>query len=143
MIKTLFTIAASALLLAGAAQADIQHIVIFKYQPQVDEAARADIARRFLGLKDIARRDGKPYIVSILGGKAMSREGFEQGFEEAFIVTFKTASDRDYFVGKPYRETMDPDHMALAKVAEPLLTHDPGGKLTGLYVFDFDDQAAR
>jgi Stress responsive A/B Barrel Domain len=139
----LLTLAASALLLAGAAQADIRHIVIFKYRPQVAEATRADIAKRFIALKHIARHDGKPYIVSIVGGKAVSREGFDQGFEEAFIVTFKTTGDRNYFVGKPYQETMDPDHLALAKVAEPLLTHDTAGKATGLYVFDFDDRAKR
>lgn len=139
MIKTLLTLTASAILFAGTALADVQHIVIFKYRDGVEASTKADIAKRFIGLKDIARREGKPYILSIVGGKAASREGFDQGFEDAFILTFKTKSDRDYFVGKPYQETMDPDHLALAKVAEPLLTHDAEGKAIELYVFDFDD----
>jgi len=29
----------------------------------------------------------------------------------------------------------------MAKVVEPLLVHDASGKLTGLFVFDFDDKA--
>lgn len=143
MIKTLLTLTASAIFFAGTALADIQHIVIFKYRDGVEASTKADIAQRFIGLKDIARREGQPYILSIVGGKAASKEGFDQGYEEAFILTFKTKSDRDYFVGKPYQDTMDPDHLALAKVAMPLLMQDAQGKATGLYVFDFEDGVAR
>ena len=31
---------------------------------------------------------------------------------------------------------MDPDHLVLAKVVEPLLTRDAAGNVTGLFVFD-------
>ena len=143
LTKAIATLGLAALLFAGSAEADIRHIVIFKYQPQVEASAKAEIAKRFIGLKDLAKREGKPYIVSIVGGVAISKEGFDQGFEDAFIVTFKTKSDRDYFVGKPYQETMDPDHQALAKIAEPLLARDAAGKDIGLFAFDFDDEAAR
>jgi hypothetical protein len=143
LTKAIATLGLAALLFAGSAKADIRHIVIFKYQPQVEASTKAEIAKRFIGLKDLAKRDGKPYIVSIVGGAAISKEGFDQGFEDAFIVTFRTKSDRDYFVGKPYQETMDPDHQALAKIAEPLLARDAAGNDIGLFAFDFDDEAAR
>jgi Stress responsive A/B Barrel Domain len=143
MTKAMMTFATAALLFAGAAKADIRHIVMFKYQPEVAASTKAEIAKRFIGLKDLAKREGKPYIVSIVAGRAISKEGFDQGFEDAFIVTFKTKSDRDYFVGRPYQEEMDPDHQALAKIAEPLLLRDAQGKDVGLFAFDFDDEARR
>ncbi len=130
----------AALLMAMPSFANIQHVVVFRYQPGVSAPVRAENASRFVALKSLAKRDGRHYIVSIVGGKAISREGFDQSFDEAFVVTFKNEADRNYFVGKPYSEAMDPDHLALAKVVEPLLVHDAAGKLTGLFVFDFDDK---
>jgi len=127
--------------LAMPSFAAIQHIVVFRYQPGVSAPVRAENASRFVALKSLAKRDGRSYIVSIVGGRAISREGFDQTFDEAFVVTFKNEADRNYFVGKPYSDAMDPAHLALAKVVEPLLVHDASGKLTGLFVFDFDDQA--
>jgi hypothetical protein len=141
--KKASSLAFAVALFAQAAQADIQHIVVVKYQPHIDAGTKAEIARRFLALKDVAKRDGQPYIVSIAGGRAISREGFDQQLEHAFIVTFKNKTDRDYFVGKPYRDTMDPDHHALATIVEPLLHRDVDGKVTGLFVFDFNDRAAQ
>ena len=137
--KEALTLAFAAALFAQAAQADIQHIVVVKYQANIGAGTKADIARRFLALKDVAKRDGQ-LIVSITGGRAISKEGFDQQLEQAFIVTFKNTTDRDYFVGKPYRNTMDPDHLALATIVEPLLHRDVDGKVTGLFVFDFNDR---
>ncbi len=132
-----------AFVLAAPAFADIHHVVIFKYQAGVSMQKRAEIARAFIGLKESAKRDGKSYIVSIIGGKAISKEGFDKGFEEAFVVTFKNTDDRNYFVGKPYSQTMDPNHLALAKIAEPLLARDATGNVVGLFVFDFDTAGPR
>jgi hypothetical protein len=132
------------LFVAGTAFADIQHIVVFGYKAGVPAEKKAEIATRFLALKDLAKRNGQTYIVSITGGKAISQEGFDQGLEQAFIVTFKNEADRNYFVGKPYSDTMDPAHEALAKVVVPLVASDSTGKPTGLFVFDFnDDYSAR
>jgi hypothetical protein len=132
-------LAALSLIFTQPAFADVQHFVAFHYKPGVDPAIKADIARRFIELKDRAMRDGRPYIVSIVGGKAASREGFDRNLEEGFIVRFRTASDRDYFVGPPYLSAMDPSHEAVAKIVTPLLDADSSGKPTGLFVFDFDD----
>jgi Stress responsive A/B Barrel Domain len=133
----------AAMLFTQSAVADIQHIVIFKYRPDVTESVKTDIARRFIKLKDIARHDGRPYIVSITGGKATSKEGFDQKMDQGFIVTFKNETDRNYWVGKPYSELMDPDHQALAKDVDPLLVRDEGGNVSGIFVFDYDDGTAK
>lgn len=102
----------AATLLASPVFADIHHIVVFRFKSDVTEPQKAAIAARFFDLKDLAKRNGHRYIVSITGGKAISKEGFDQGLEQAFVVIFKNESDRNYFVGKPYTEGMDPAHEA-------------------------------
>jgi hypothetical protein len=129
--------------IAAPAFADIQHVVVFRYKADVTAQQKADIATRFVGLVNVAKHNGKPYIVSITGGKAISKEGFDQGLEQAFIVTFKTRADRDYFVGKPYSDAMDPAHKAMVKTVVPKLEADSTGNPTGLFVFDYDDGSAR
>lgn len=131
-------VGAASLCVGAAASADVVHFVAFKYQPGVSEEKKAEIARRFVDLKNVAKKQGRAYIVSIVGGKAVSKEGFDQGLEEAFIVTFANEDDRNFFVGKPYAASMDPAHEALAKVVEPLLSQGAGGAPNGLFVFDFD-----
>jgi hypothetical protein len=137
--KTLVAAAALGMMLAQTAFADVRHVVAFRFKAGVDAAAIADYAREFFSLKQRALKDGKPYIVDIVGGRPISKEGYDQNFQQAFIVTFKSAADRDFFVGPPYRERMDPVHEALAKKLLPLLATDAMGKPTGIFVFDFDD----
>jgi len=129
--------------IAAPAFADIQHIVVFRYKADVTAQQKAEIATRFVGLKNVARHNGTPYIVSITGGKAISKEGFDQGLEQAFVVTFKNQADRDYFVGKPYSDAMDPAHQAMVQTVVPKLQADSAGKPTGLFVFDYDDGSTR
>ena len=138
--RTKLIVGLATLLVAGTAFADIRHIVVFGYKAGVPEEKKAEIATRFLALKDLAKRNGKTYIVSITGGKAISKERFDQGLEQAFVVTFKNEADRNYFVGKPYSDTMDPAHEALVQVVVPLVAADSTGKPTGLFVFDFSDE---
>jgi hypothetical protein len=139
LLKSRFMIGLVAAFIAGTALADIQHIVVFRYRADVAAATKADLAAHFLALKDLATRDGQRYIVSITGGQAISKEGFDQGLEQAFVVTFKNEADRNYFVGKPYSDTMDPAHQALVQMVVPLIAVDAAGKLSGIFVFDFSD----
>jgi len=134
-----FLAALAAVLIASPAFADIQHIVLLRYKPGVTAEQKAWIATRFLALKDLATRNGKPYIGSITGGKAISKEGFDQGLEQAFVVTFKNEADRNYFVGKPYSNAMDPTHEAFAQIVVRRVAVDSSGKIAGLFVFDYDD----
>jgi hypothetical protein len=132
----------AALAASSSAFANVTHIVAFKYKASVTSAQKADFAQRFLALRHTARRNGQPYIVSITGGHESSREGFDDGMEQIFVVTFKTADDRDYFVGKPYRDAPDPAHGALMPVVMSMIDQDKAGKPT-LFVLDYDDTAAR
>lgn len=135
-------LAAVTTLSAQPAFARIQHFVGFKFKDGVTEAARQKFRTDFLALQEKAKRDGKPYILSIVGGGAISREGFDQNQDAAFIVAFRNTGDRDYFVGAPYSTAMDPAHAALVKVALDMLDRDGNGRPIGLYVFDFDDGIA-
>jgi hypothetical protein len=138
-LRSQFMIGLATVLVAGTAFANVQHIVVFKYKADVSAAKKAEIATRFLALKDLGKRDGQSYIVSITGGKAISKEGFDQGLEQGFVVTFRNEADRNYFVGKPYAAAMDPVHQALAQDVMPLVATDSAGKLVGVFAFDFND----
>ena len=142
-IRTTFLAGLAAASIAAPAFADIHHVVVFRYKADVTAQQKAQIATRFVGLKNLARRNGHRYIVSITGGKAISKEGFDQGLEQAFVVTFKNEADRNYFVGKPYAVDMDPAHEALVKIVVPALAADNTGKPAGLFVFDYSDGATR
>ncbi|MBX5046254.1 Dabb family protein [Rhizobium lentis] len=138
-MKTKMVASASLILtlFAAPALADVYHFVALRYERNVDDSVKAEIAERFKALKDISTRNGKPYIISITGGDGISKEGFDQGFEQGFLVIFANREDRDYFVGKPYSEVMDPSHQAVAQFAEPHFEHDANGKLTGIFVYDY------
>ena len=141
--KGLIAVAIVGVVLTHVAFADIRHVVALQYKAGVDDATKAQIAQEFIRLKDHALRDGRPYIVSILGGPAISKEGFDRNLQWAFIVTFKTEADRDFFVGPPYRKAMDPVHEALAKRVVPLIEADAAGNPSGLFVFDFATSGQR
>lgn len=59
----------------------ITHIVHFAYKPEVDLSTRHLLASRFLLLLESCKRDGKPYILSLTGGKQNSTEGVDKGLE--------------------------------------------------------------
>jgi hypothetical protein len=128
-------------LVATPVIANVTHVVAFKYKASVTSTQKADFTRRFFALRDLARRNGQPYIVSITGGRESSREGFDDGVEQVFIVTFKTADDRDYFVGKPYRDAPDPAHGALMPLVMSMIDQSAAGK-PAIFVMDFDDSGA-
>jgi len=141
--KGLIALTLSGVMLTHAAFADIQHVLAFQYKTGVNDATQAQIAQELIGLQDRALRDGRPYIVSIVGGRAVSKEGLDRHLQWIFIVTFQTEADRDFFVGPPYRKAMDPAHEALAKRVVPLLEADAAGKPSGLFVFDFETSGQR
>lgn len=59
----------------------ITHIVHFAYN--CNEDTKKQIASRFLALKDqcVSKTSGKPYILSLIGGKNNSPEGMNDGLE--------------------------------------------------------------
>jgi hypothetical protein len=124
----------------GYRPAVVRHLVLFRYAPSVTDEQKREVRDRFLALKGAARRDGRPYIVSIETGVQNSGEGASQGLEQGFVVTFKSEGDRNFYVGTPVvtdSRYYDPAHAAFKEFVGPLL--DTNGAL----VFDFDVEARR
>ncbi|MDE1174530.1 MAG: Dabb family protein [Parvibaculaceae bacterium] len=114
----------------------IKHVVLFRYAAEVDDARKEEVIKRFLALKDQARRNGVPYIREIETGAQTSGEGMAHGFEQAFVVTFNSEGDRNYYVGTPVVTDLshvDGAHAAFKKFVEPFLEKGQDGVL----VFDF------
>ena len=130
----------------------VKHVVLFRYTESTTPEQKAEIARRFVALKGLALRNGKPYIVSIETGAQTSGEGVDQGLEQGFIVTFKSAGDRNYYVGAPIVDTstleakranagfFDPAHQDFKEFVGGFL-HQPINP-TGVVVFDFSVEKA-
>lgn len=116
----------------------LRHVVLFRYKSDTSPEAKAQIKQRFLALKQLCKRDGKPYIVSIETGAQSSGEGVDQGLEQGFIVTFASEGDRNYYVGQPVvgdARHYDSAHQAFKDFVGPHL-HEPINP-TGVVVFDF------
>ena len=114
----------------------VEHIVLFRYRPEVSDQTRRLVTERFLNLKNQCVRDGIPYIVSIVTGTPNSLEELDNGFNQGFIVTFSSEGDRNYYVGMPVvndHRFYDSKHDAFKRFVKPLLRTGPDGVL----VFDF------
>ncbi|KAL0954590.1 hypothetical protein HGRIS_003550 [Hohenbuehelia grisea] len=96
---------------ASKAAATIVHIVLFAFKPEVSESTKLDVSSRMLALKHKTRHPdtNRPYILSASGGLDNSPEGLQANFTHGFVVEFKCAADRDYYVAK------DPVHQAFVK----------------------------
>ena len=112
--------AASPALAADApAKGKVVHVVAFKFKKAVSEAKQKEIADALVALK------GKiPQVISIEQGPNISKEGFEHGFQRAFIVTFANEKDRDIYLEHDA-------HKKFAKLLDGLLADK------GVFVFDF------
>ena len=111
----------------------IRHIVLFRYRETVSKEERREVTRRFLSLQK-SLRNGAPYIVSIEEGAQISGEGADKGFEQAFVVTFRSQGDRNYYVGKPIitnPDSYDLEHQAFKEFIKPFLAPE------GVLVFDY------
>lgn len=112
--------------------ATIEHVVLFKYRPGTSEAVKDEIASRFRALATESKRDGKPYIRSLVDGVQNSGEKAGKGLEHGFIVTFNSEGDRNFYVGDPIvsdSKYFDPKHDAFKKFAGP--------HIEDIEVFDF------
>jgi len=85
-------------------------------------------------------RNGKPYILAIETGAQNGGESVDQGLEQAFIVTFKSQGDRNFYVGQPLfndSNFYDVNHQAFKEFVGPLLQKNP----LGVLVFDYAVEA--
>ena len=104
---------------ADAPKGKIVHVVAFKYKKATTDAKQKEIADALVALKKQI-----PQIISIDHGRNVSKEGFEKGFQELFIVTFANEKDRDIYLEHP-------KHKEFAKLLEGILADK------GVFVFDY------
>lgn len=112
----------------------LQHVVLIRFRDGVSAAQRQQIAQQYMALQKQSLRNGKPYIVSIQAGPQFSGEGFSHGLQQAFITTFSSEGDRNYFIGTPVvtdPHHYEPTHAAFKEVFKPVLADG------GLLSFDF------
>jgi hypothetical protein len=139
LITTLIVITLVASIYATTKNPDsglVHHFVAFRFNETiVTPSQKRQVMDTYLALKNkCVDADGNPYIVSFDGGFPNSKEGFQQGMEQSYIVTFKNVADRDYFVGRPFHYPYDPAHDAFKTYVGPLLRQPIN---EGLIVIDF------
>jgi hypothetical protein len=113
----------------------VRNIVLFRYRPGTSEADLQQVRDRFHALQS-SHRDGEPYILGIESGHQNSPEGLGQGFQRAFIVSFASEGDRNYYLGEPLitdPDLYDPMHHAFKTFIGSHLDPHQGSAL----VFDF------
>lgn len=119
---------------------NIKHIVIFKYKDSVTPQQKKEVIQRFLQLQQSKRPgDKRPYIISITTGSQSSGEKASLGFEQAFIVSFRSEGDRNYYVGTPVvgdPAYYDRQHAEFKQFVGPLLEDN-----NGVLVFDFAENS--
>lgn len=131
----------------------VKHVVLFRYNDKVEQNGliKAEIRKRFLELKKISTKNGRPYIVSINAGYFHGHEGAENGLTDGYILTFKSLEDRDFYVGcdseykcseggyKSANLPYDKAHDKFKAFVGPLLFDGDGNGPVGdgVIVFDF------
>jgi hypothetical protein len=103
----------------AAAKGKLIHVVSFKYKKAVTDAKQKEIADALVALKQSI-----PQIISVQHGKNVSKEGFDKGFHQLFIVTFANEKDRDIYLEHP-------KHKEFAKLLDGLIADK------GIFVYDF------
>lgn len=119
---------------------EIKHIVVFKYKPTITPQQKQEVMKRFLALKEESKKDGKSYIISLIGGDCTgSLERLTRDFEHSFIITFKNQDDFNYYLGEPFASPFDQAHDDFKKFVGPFLSVDESGQTNGAMVFDFEN----
>lgn len=111
----------------------VRHMVMFQFKPSATQAQRAEVTQRFMALAQLSRRpDGTPVITALEAGPQDSGENADLGLDYGYLVSFKSAGDRNYYVGRPIVQKeghFDPAHDAFKTFAGPYLQK--------VVVFDF------
>mmetsp|Transcript_13366 Transcript_13366/g.28333 ORF Transcript_13366/g.28333 Transcript_13366/m.28333 type:complete len:205 (-) Transcript_13366:68-682(-) len=120
----------------------LKHIVTFKFKKGVTNEKIHEVRQRFMELETkCLRPNGDPYIESIISGFQHSYEGFHRDQDVAFVVSFKSQGDRNYYVGEPMisaddSDLFDPVHAEFKEYVGPLLDFDNDSSIPAA-VFDF------
>ena len=79
----------------------VQHIVLFRFKPEITPARIAELFREVEQLKSLI-----PGIRYFAGGPNSSPEGFNQGYTHGFLMTFENAAARDAYLPHPEHENV-------------------------------------
>jgi len=101
------------------AKGKLVHVVSFKYKKAITDTKQKEIADALVALKKSI-----PQIQSVQWGKNVSKEGFDKGFHQLFIVTFNNEKDRDIYLEHP-------KHKEFAKLLDGIIADK------GIFVYDF------
>ena len=116
----------------------VRHMVMFRFNPQTTQAERNEVTKRFIALRHLSHRsDGLAPVFSIETGPQISGENADIGLEQAYLVTFRSEGDRNFYVGRPIvtdPRYFDPAHDAFKAFAAPYLEK--------VVVFDFPVEAS-
>lgn len=96
----------------------IQHLVLVKFKPEVDNDT---IEKLFAQLEELKQLIGG--ISYFAGGPYSSHEGLNQGYTHGFVMTFDSVEARDAYLPHPEHE----------RVKEAILPH-----VDGVVAFDFE-----
>ncbi|GAA5985942.1 hypothetical protein JCM10908_006343 [Rhodotorula pacifica] len=79
--------------------APVYHLILVKYKAGLSTEEKTRIARACVALGQQCKheRDGQPYF-TVVGGSNNSKEGLSGPTEHAFVMTFRSNEDRDYYV---------------------------------------------
>ena len=94
---------------ALAADGPIRHVVHFKFKKEATPEQIKKITDEFAALK--SKID---VVESIEWGTNVSPEGLDKGFSHCWIVSFKSAKDRDTYL-------VHPAHKAFVEILKPIL----------------------
>jgi hypothetical protein len=110
-MKLLLTLLTLAMLATTTFAADgpIRHVVHFKFKKDATPEQIKKITDEFAALK--SKIDA---VESIEWGTNVSPEGLDKGFTHCWIVSFKTAKDRDTYL-------VHPAHKAFVDILKPVL----------------------
>ncbi|KZX20992.1 Dabb family protein [Rathayibacter tanaceti] len=116
----------------------LRHIVLIRFRPTALVTEAEEVTRRFVALAHECVRDGLPYIESIETGPQLSVEGAGEGFDRAFLLTFSSEGDLNYYLGRPAVDApglFDPAHDAFKEFVGPFVD------TAGIVAFDFRPDA--
>ena len=109
-VVTSLAVSAVAADVAGTnANGKLIHVVSFKFKPTATSAQIKEVEDAFRALKKKI-----PQIVSYEWGTNVSPEKHDKGFTHGFILSFKSAADRDVYLGHP-------DHKKFGELVGPVL----------------------
>lgn len=94
----------------------IQHMVLFKFKPEVTPKKITEIFSQLAQLQQLI-----PGITYFAGGPNSSLEGLSQGYTHGFLMTFESVDARDTYLPHPEHEVVK---AALLQCIDSVLTFD-------------------